>query len=291
MFRTLKHINFSKLYLCKSKPSFSTSTVAALPNHVHLDVHYEPSHQIRYKDALAMQRWKQKQLFQTIPPPTATPNEIESLTNNNIHDGLILLEHPSVYTLGRRSTLDNLNFDYKDIHCQHELVRVERGGEVTWHGPGQLVGYPIMNLSRGNRKKDLHWFLRQIEQVIINVLNEFDIVGTRDEAGTGVWVGNNKVAAIGLSASKWVTMHGFSLNVSPDLKCFQGITPCGIEGRGVTSLQCLTNRTIDVNTVAETLIQQFGIVFQQENDTIHMKSYPNCKDLNEDMFVTLPIER
>ena len=150
----------------------------------------------------------------------------------SVADALFLVEHDAVYTLGRRSTLDNLRFDPEA--GAHDIVRVERGGEVTWHGPGQIVGYPIFALA--DRKKDLHWFLRQIEEVVIRVLRAYDLEGVRSEAGTGVWVGDNKIAAIGLSASKWVSMHGFSINVDPDLGAFEHIVPCGIEEKGVTSL-------------------------------------------------------
>jgi lipoyl(octanoyl) transferase len=239
-----------------------------------------------------MQRWKQRELFRTQPVVTAHVEEVQEVhCITNVHDGLLLLEHPSVYTLGRRSTLDNLRFDHEDEQCPYDLVRVERGGEVTWHGPGQLVGYPIMSLARGNRKKDLHWFLRQIEQVIINVLEEFDLEGVRDEAGTGVWVGDNKVAAIGLSASKWVTMHGFSLNVAPDFACFEGIVPCGIEGRGVTSLQQQLDRHVEVDQVAQVLMLHFAQVFQHEKETVHQKTYPECHGLEPELFTTLPLKR
>jgi lipoyl(octanoyl) transferase len=146
-----------------------------------------------------------------------------------------------------------------------------------------------MSLARGNRKKDLHWFLRQIEQVIMNVLNDFDIEGERDAAGTGVWVEDKKIAAIGLSASKWITMHGFSLNVSPDLHCFQGIIPCGINGRGVTSLHQL-NQYVTSEEVAKSIMQQFGNVFGH-NGTMHTKSYPSCKGIDSKLFETLPLHR
>lgn len=150
-------------------------------------------------------------------------------------DTLILCEHPSVFTLGRRGTLENLRFDHADPASPHTILRVDRGGEVTWHGPGQIVGYPVLNLTQ--HRRDLHWYIRQIEEVIIGTLQSFGIRGTRDDAGTGVWVGDAKIAAIGLSASRWVTMHGFALNVEPDLSFFGLIVPCGIQNRSVTSLR------------------------------------------------------
>ena len=177
---------------------------------------------VPYRRALAWQRRLQEIAFDR--------------GNAASQDTLLLVQHPSIFTLGRRSTLDNLRFDHA-AEQGIDIIRVERGGEVTWHGPGQLVGYPIFDLEY--HKKDLHWFLRGIEQVIIDTLADYTLTAERDDAGTGVWVGDSKIAAIGLSASKWVTMHGFSINVNPDLNDFQRIVPCGIEGRTVTTLDRL----------------------------------------------------
>lgn len=118
------------------------------------------------------------------------------------------------------------------------IYRIERGGEVTYHGPGQLVMYPLLNLQHPNYQQDLHWYLRQIEEVIIQTLLHFDIKSNRDDINTGVWVGQNKIAAVGVSATKWITTHGLALNVTPNLDHFDKeiITPCGIEERGVTSI-------------------------------------------------------
>jgi len=118
------------------------------------------------------------------------------------------------------------------------IYRVERGGEVTFHGPQQLVVYPLIDLQRRPYEKDLHWFLRTVEEVIIQTLAQYGISGIRDEANTGVWVGNEKVAAVGISSSRWITTHGFAINVDPDLTYFDTsmILPCGIEGKGVTSM-------------------------------------------------------
>ncbi|KAG5181626.1 Lipoate-protein ligase B [Tribonema minus] len=149
-------------------------------------------------------------------------------------DALILLEHPSVYTLGRGSTTENLKFDPAAPGCPHELYRIERGGEVTWHGPGQIVGYPILDLNF--HTKDLHWYLRSLEEMIMRVLARRGVQGERDPGNTGVWVGNRKYAAIGLNASRWVTSHGFALNVCPDLSAFDNIVPCGISDKSVGCL-------------------------------------------------------
>lgn len=119
------------------------------------------------------------------------------------------------------------------------IYRVERGGEVTFHGPGQLVVYPLFDLQREPFEKDLHWYLRMVEEVIINTLGRYDIDATRDDINTGVWVGKEKVAAVGVASSRWITTHGFALNVCPDISYFDtsNIVPCGIEERGVTSMQ------------------------------------------------------
>jgi len=119
------------------------------------------------------------------------------------------------------------------------IYRIDRGGEVTFHGPGKLVVYPMLDLKRAPMKTDLHWYLRMVEEVIIQVLKEYDIVGKRNEINTGVWVGDSKLAAIGVSSSRWITTHGFAINVAPDLEYFDTafILPCGIAGRGVTSIE------------------------------------------------------
>ncbi|MEH2175625.1 lipoyl(octanoyl) transferase LipB [Nostoc sp.] len=160
-----------------------------------------------------------------------------SLLNERIHDpslddALILLEHPPVYTLGQGSNSDFLKFDIdKD---RYDVHRVERGGEVTYHCPGQLVGYAILNLQR--YRKDLHWYLRQLEEVIIRVLAVYGLQGERIPAFTGVWLQGRKVAAIGIKVSRWITMHGFALNVCPDMTGFERIVPCGISDKPVGSL-------------------------------------------------------
>ncbi len=152
--------------------------------------------------------------------------------NPELDDILILLEHPPVYTLGQGATTEFLKFNL--TQTEHELHRIERGGEVTYHCPGQLVGYPILNLQ--HYRKDLHWYLRQLEEVIIRVLAVYGLEGTRISGLTGVWVDGRKVAAIGIKVSRWITMHGFALNVCPDLEGFDRIVPCGIPDKPVGSL-------------------------------------------------------
>ena len=147
------------------------------------------------------------------------------------------------------------------------IYRIDRGGEVTYHGDSQLVVYPLLDLRRDPYKQDLHWYLRCIEEVVIRVLKEYDIVGVRDSINTGVWVGNNKIAAIGISSARWITTHGFALNVNPDLGMFDTsiIIPCGIrvEGRGVTSIaQELSTSPPSLAEVAKVVLEKVGEVFQ-----------------------------
>lgn len=147
-------------------------------------------------------------------------------------DVLILLEHPPVYTLGQGASTDLLKFNPQN--CNVEVHRIERGGEVTYHAPGQIVGYPILNLNR--HRKDLHWYLRTLETVLIEVLTFYGLSGKRMRGLTGVWVEGCKVGAIGVKVSRWITMHGFSLNVCPDMTGFKSIVPCGIYDRPVGSI-------------------------------------------------------
>ncbi len=154
----------------------------------------------------------------------------ERLSNPKLNDVLILLEHPPVYTLGQGASLEFI----KDIDNSYDVYRVERGGEVTYHCPGQLVGYPILNLQ--HYCKDLHWYLRQLEEVLIRVLAVYGLKGDRLPGLTGVWLEGRKVAAIGIKVSRWITMHGFALNICPDMSGFEQIVPCGISDKPVGSL-------------------------------------------------------
>ncbi|KAH0680509.1 hypothetical protein KY284_021594 [Solanum tuberosum] len=156
--------------------------------------------------------------------------------DEDLADTLIVLQHQPVYTLGTGSSEENILFDVKN--APFELYRTERGGEVTYHGPGQLVMYPIINLRY--HKMDLHWYLRSLEEVIIRVLSSsFAIEASRIDGLTGVWVGGRKLAAIGIRVSHWVTYHGLALNVTTDLSPFQQIVPCGIRDRQVGSIKGL----------------------------------------------------
>ena len=151
------------------------------------------------------------------------------------HDVLLLMEHPPVVTMGRATKEKHLVASPEFLKSKGiELFEVERGGDVTFHGPGQLVGYPIIDLKR--HRQDLHWYLRKIEESLINTLADFGIPGERNTAYTGVWTRGKKIASIGVHARDWVTWHGFALNVNTDLSYFNLIVPCGIDGVVMTSI-------------------------------------------------------
>jgi lipoate-protein ligase B len=182
-----------------------------------------------------------------------------------IPDVLILVEHPHVYTLGRGGHAENVLLDEATLsRIGAELFWVDRGGDVTYHGPGQLVGYPIVHLERLG--KDVHQHLRRIEETLIRALADFGLEGRRDPAYTGVWVGPEetaeKVAAIGVRVSRWVTSHGFALNVDPDLSYFDHIIPCGIRRRGVTSLARLLGRPVSRPEAEAAVLRHFAEVFE-----------------------------
>ncbi|MBA2292583.1 MAG: lipoyl(octanoyl) transferase LipB [Gemmatimonadales bacterium] len=152
------------------------------------------------------------------------------------HDVLLLVEHEPVYTLGRGTNPGSLPIHADELRRRGaDVVEVERGGDVTWHGPGQLVGYPIVHLS--GHREDLHWYLRSLEQVLISALAVLGITAATAAGKTGVWVGDRKIASIGIHVKQWVTLHGFALNVSPDLSWFDHIVPCGLTGVVMTSVE------------------------------------------------------
>ena len=178
--------------------------------------------------------------------------------NTEIEDTLILVEHEPVYTLGKNADENHL-LQNRDESV--DVFQVERGGDITFHGPGQLVGYPILDLS--NYKKSVSWYMRTLEQVTIDVLDEIGIEAKRSEGLTGVWVGDEKIAAQGVRISRWVTMHGFALNVNTDLSFYDGIIPCGIFDHGVTSIEQLLGEKQDMETVKQVVIKKFNQNFIQ----------------------------
>lgn len=175
---------------------------------------------------------------------------------------LILLEHPHVITLGRGFHRENLLFSPEWL--QQQGVSVEesgRGGDVTYHGPGQLVGYPILDL---REKPDLHLYLRRLEELMIRTVADFGIVADRKAGLTGIWVGDEKIGAIGVRVARWVASHGFALNVNTNLRYFEFIIPCGIREHGVTSMQKLLGREIPMEDAQESLISHFEQIFERK---------------------------
>ena len=181
-----------------------------------------------------------------------------------IADRLLLLEHLPVITLGvaARDSRENILATPAELKGHGvEVHAARRGGNVTYHGPGQLVGYPVLRLAPGRR--DVHRYVRDLEEVLIRTAAHFGVTADREPGLTGVWVGRDKLAAIGVRFSRWVTSHGFALNVTTDLAHFDLIRPCGIAGRGVTSLAALTGRAPSLDEVAEVAAARFADVFDR----------------------------
>lgn len=168
-------------------------------------------------------------------------------------DLLLFVEHPHVFTLGKSGDAAHL------LQASAEFVKIDRGGDITYHGPGQVVGYPILDLDR--HYTDIHRYLRDLEEVIIRVCADYGITAGRESKLTGVWVDGAKICAMGIKCSRWVTMHGFALNVNTDLSYFGHIVPCGITDKPVTSLQALTGAHIPLSEVKERILVHFGEVF------------------------------
>ncbi|HXG62805.1 MAG TPA: lipoyl(octanoyl) transferase LipB [Planctomycetota bacterium] len=172
-----------------------------------------------------------------------------------VPDTLLLLEHPHVVTLGKTARREHL----LSIRPGVEVVQTDRGGDVTYHGPGQIVGYPIVDLSRWRR--DVKEYLERLEEVLIRTVARWGIAAGRREGMTGAWVGDRKIAAIGVRVERWVTSHGFALNVSTDLSYFEQIIPCGLVGGGVTSIAREAGRPVVPGEVLPALVEEFGLAF------------------------------
>ena len=179
----------------------------------------------------------------------------------------LFVEHPHVYTLGKSGDFSNLLLSEKQLEQKGAtFYKINRGGDITYHGPGQIVGYPILDLE--NFFPDIHKYLRLLEEVIILTLAEYNIIGVRSEGETGVWLGvgtpfARKICAMGVRASRWVTMHGFALNVNADLGYFDNIIPCGIKGKAVTSLNVeLGVEKINEHEVKEKILKHFSNLFE-----------------------------
>jgi len=211
----------------------------------------------RYAEAWALQQeiWKLRQA-------------------NALQDVLLLTEHDHVYTLGKSTDDNHLLASQEELKISGtDVFYVDRGGDITYHGPGQIVVYPIIDLN--NYFLDIHRYLRSLEDVIIRTLDAFGILAGREKDMTGVWVNGEKIAAIGVKVSRWVTMHGFALNVHTDLSMFDRIIPCGIFHKGVTSMQETMGHGVAIESVREALVESFADVFGCqpgwiEKDQLHM---------------------
>ncbi len=183
---------------------------------------------------------------------------------NEAPDTLLLLEHPHVITLGRAANPANILADEQTrAEKSIELFETGRGGDVTYHGPGQLVGYPIISLAPD--RQDVRRYVRDIQEVLVRTARDFGVEAEpRGGEYVGVWVGEEKLGAIGIRISRWVTMHGFAFNVTTNLDYFNLIVPCGIPDHGVTSLAKILNRKIELEAVAEVVRKHFGDVFQRQ---------------------------
>jgi len=177
-----------------------------------------------------------------------------------IPDTLLLLEHPHVYTLGRNASRQNLLFsEERRQSLGAQVYETDRGGDVTYHGPGQLVGYPIFDLTQ--HRRDVSWYMRSLEAVLIGVARDFGLEAGRSAGAPGVWLGGEKLVAMGVHLSRWITSHGFALNVNTDLSYFNWIVPCGLPGKGVTSLAKLLGKKVPMEDVIERVVAHFSRVF------------------------------
>jgi len=187
----------------------------------------------------------------------STQHKLLGLRGRNIiPDSLILVEHDPVFTVGKSIPHEKLPSNINGI----PVVQIERGGEWTYHGPGQLVGYPIVNLETRNR--DIHAFIRNLEETIILTLREFEICAQRNPSQVGVWVQEKKIASIGAAIRSWLTFHGFALNVNVDLNYFHMITPCGLPSSTITSMESILQHEVNYKQVKASIIQSFQNVFQ-----------------------------
>lgn len=193
-------------------------------------------------------------------------------TTNKTPNYFLFVEHPHVYTLGKSGDMDNLLLNETQLTEKGAtFYKINRGGDITYHGPGQLVGYPILDLD--NFFTDIHKYLRFLEEVIILTLDEYGIKAGRSQGETGVWLGvgtpfARKICALGVRTSRWVTMHGFALNINTNLGYFDNIIPCGIKGKSVTSLEAELNEKISMEEVKSKILKHFSTLFEAEFEGI-----------------------
>lgn len=215
---------------------------------------------MKYEDA-----WKiQQSIFDSLVKKKRH-NRRHPEEKEQIQSEFLFVEHPHVYTLGKRGDINNLLLKSEELNNKGiSLVNVNRGGDITYHGPGQIVCYPILDLEKFN--PDIHLYVRMLEDVIIRTLLEYGIKSERNTGETGVWIDSEKptarkICAIGVRTSQWITMHGLALNVNTDLSFFDGIVPCGILGKSVTSMQAELNKELDMGEVKEKIKKNFQEVF------------------------------
>jgi lipoate-protein ligase B len=199
---------------------------------------------------------------------------VKARSKDEIKDTFILLEHFPVFTANRESTFQNILATKQVLESKGvEVCKTDRGGDVTYHGPGQIVGYNIMDLKA--QGKDLHAYIRHMEQMIIDTLAEYGIESDRDNNHPGVWVGKEKICAIGIAVkSGWISMHGFALNIAPDMDHYKMIIACGIADRGVTCMRAVLERSVDLQEVKEKLIQHYGKIYNRIPRKITMEDLP-----------------
>jgi lipoyl(octanoyl) transferase len=203
-------------------------------------------------------------------------------TSGRAPDTLLLTEHEHVFTIGKSGDENHLLAGEAELKAKGIAVyHTDRGGDITYHGPGQLVGYPIIDLQ--NYYCDLHRYLRDLEEVVIRTLEDYGLHGRREEGFTGVWVNDEKICAIGVRSRRWVTMHGFALNVSTDLSYFDRIIPCGVFHRGVTSMHRLLGHQVTLNDLATGVTRAFGSVFGATMTTISQSRLLDMMRLREDV--------
>jgi lipoyl(octanoyl) transferase len=221
---------------------------------------------VEYEDALEFQL----KLFNEI-----VSTKISNRRNNTkikTKNHLVFVEHNSVYTLGKSGEINNLLINENDLKTKKiKFFKTNRGGDITYHGPGQLVCYPILDLD--NFFTDIHKYLRYLEETVILTLKDFKISGERSENETGVWLNPNsadarKICALGVKASRWVTMHGLALNVNNDLSFFNHIIPCGIKNKSITSISVECNNNIEMELVKEKIINNFLKVFSAKQNNL-----------------------
>ena len=189
-------------------------------------------------------------------------NNLQEATKNHF----LFVEHPHVYTLGKSGDLNNLLLNERQLTEKGAtFYKINRGGDMTYHGPGQIVGYPILDLE--NFFTDIHKYLRLLEETIILTIAEYGLKGERSDGETGVWLDVNtpfarKICALGIRSSRWVTMHGFALNANVDLGYFDNIIPCGIKGKAVTSMEAELNQKVDIEEVKQKILKHFKTLFK-----------------------------